>query len=111
MKFSSKNVAMQPEILKRKLGAEYTTPITLNFGDATEIKAGTPIAANGAVATTTEGVSNAVGILLVDANTENPNGTILKAYGVVNTANCPVVSSASVITSAVKAALPLIVFE
>ena len=118
MNFSSNGVAMTPEILKRKLGAEYLVPVAIaasEFAYTTVIKAGTPIDKDGKVAEDTEygGVttSNAVGILLNDVYVENPNGSLIKACAVVNTDNCPKVDAASVITSYVKAALPLIQFE
>ena len=119
MTFSSNAVDMTPEILKRKLGAEYMVPVTIassEFAYTDVIKAGTPIDADGKVAEDTvvdeyTTTSNAVGILLNDVYVTNPNGSLIKAFAVVNSANCPVVSTVSVITDAVKAALPLIVFE
>ena len=118
MKYSSNAVGMTKEILKRKLGSEYLVPVTIassEFAYTDVIKAGTPIDKDGKVAEDTEygGVttSNAVGILLNDVYVENPNGSLIKAFAVVNTANCPVVSTVSVITEYVKAALPLIQFE
>lgn len=118
MNFSSNDVAMTPEILKRKLGGEYLVPVTIKsteFSSVDVIPAGTPINSDGEVAqdTTASGVttSDAVGILLNDVYKTNPNGSLIKAFAVVNTANCPAPSSTSVITDAVKAALPLIVFE
>lgn len=119
MTFSSNAVDMTPEILKRKLGAEYMVPVTIassEFAYTDVIKAGTPIDKDGKVAEDTvvdeyTSTSNAVGILLNDVYVTNPNGSLIKAFAVVNVANCPVVSTVSVITNAVKAALPLIVFE
>ena len=118
MNFSSNAVAMTPEILKRKLGAEYLGPVTIaatEFAYTDVIKAGTPINKDGEVAEDTEygGVttSDAVGILLNDVYIDNPNGSLIKAFAVVNTDNCPKVDNVSVITDYVKAALPLIQFE
>lgn len=119
MKFATSNVEMTKEILKRKLGGEYFVPVTIassEFAYTDVIKAGTPIDKDGKVAEDTvvdeyTSTSNAVGILLNDVFVENPNGSLIKAFAVVNSANCPVVSTVSVITDAVKAALPLIVFE
>ena len=118
MKFAESSVNMTPEILKRKLGGEYLVPVTIassEFAYTTVIKAGTPINADGEVAEDTEygGVttSDAVGILLNDVYVENPNGSLIKAFAAVNTANCPKVDNVSVITDYVKAALPLIIFE
>ena len=119
MNFTTSAVEMTPEILKRKLGGEYFVPVTIassEFAYTDVIAAGTPIAADGTVAEDTvvdeyTSTSNAVGILLNDVYVGNPNGSLIKAFAAVNTANCPVVSETSVITDAVKAALPLIVFE
>lgn len=118
MKFDSNAINMTPEILKRKLGAEYLVPVTIassEFAYTDVIKAGTPINKDGEVAEDTEygGVttSDAVGILLNDVYVENPNGSLIKAFAVVNTDNCPKVDNVSVITDYVKAALPLICFE
>ena len=118
MNYSSNTVGETKEILKRKLGGEYLVPVTIaasEFAYTAVIKAGTPIDKDGKVAEDTEygGVttSNAVGILLNDVYVDNPNGSLIKAFAVVNTANCPVVSTVSVITDYVKAALPLIKFE
>lgn len=118
MNFTSNAVKMTSEILKRKLGGEYFVPVTIKsteFASVDVIPAGTPINADGEVAqdTTSQGVttSDAVGILLNDVLVSNPNGSLIKAFAAVNTANCPVSSGSSVITDAVKAALPLICFE
>lgn len=118
MNFVQSAIDMTPEILKRKLGGEYFVPVTIKsteFSGVDVILAGTPINADGEVAqdTTAQGVttSDAVGILLNDVSVDNPNGSLIKAFAAVNTANCPTSSGSSVITDAVKAALPLIVFE
>jgi hypothetical protein len=111
MKFTKNAVANQPEILKRRLGGELLEPITVVFGEnVTEVKGGTPIAVDGSVATTTEGTSNAVGILLYDVTVGEPVGSLIKAFAVVNTANANA-NSGNAITDDVKEALPLIVFE
>lgn len=119
MNFTSSAVEMTSEILKRKLGGEYLVPVTIaatEFAYTEVIKAGTPIAADGTVAKDTvvdeyTSTSNAVGILLNDVLVSNPNGSLIKAFAAVNVANCPKVDNVSVITDAVKAALPLIAFE
>lgn len=108
MKFASNAVNMQREILKRKLGGELFSEITLDFTGVTGgvVKAGSPISAAGVVANT----ANAVGILYTDVYEDNPNGTIIKAFAVVNEANCNA-NSGLTLADEVKAALPLIVFE
>ena len=87
-------------------------PITLDFTSVVagadgvkRVKAGAPISAAGVVANT----SSAIGILLFDVDEFRPQGTILKkAYlnKSVAEANCGLTYDA-----AVKAALPMIVFE
>lgn len=90
------------------------TPITLDFSDVATtdtatglkiVKAGSPISAAGVVANT----SSAIGILLFDVLEDRPQGTILKkAY-----LNTTVAQTHSGVTydDAVKAALPMVVFE
>lgn len=81
--------------------------ITLDFSDVSGgvVKAGTPISAAGVAANT----SSAIGILLHDVYEERPQGTILKkAY--LNTSVAQTHSGVSY-DAAVKAALPMIVFE
>ena len=109
MNFSNNAVGMTPEILKRKLGAEYIVPVTIassEFSSSTVVKAGSPISASGTIANT----SLAVGILLEDVYKENPNGAIIKAFAVVNKDNAEANASLT-IASAVVSALPLVVFE
>lgn len=108
MKFKSTTVNMQPEILKRKLGGELFSGITLDFSNVTGgvVKAGSPISAAGVVANT----ADAIGILYTDVSEDNPNGTIIKAFACVNEANANA-NAGITIADAVKTALPLIVFE
>ncbi len=109
MIFSSNEVGMTPEILKRKLGGELIVPVTIassEFSSATVVKAGNPISASGTIANT----SSAVGILLNDVYAENPNGALIKAYATVNKANAEANASIT-IASAVISALPLVTFE
>ncbi len=116
MKFTETSVSNSPEILKRKLGGELLAPVTLASGAFTNgvCKAGTPINASGAKATTTtsEGSStnDAVGILLNDVYSADPNGSLIKAFACVN---ATVGASHSGVTydTALKAKLNLIVFE
>ncbi len=108
MKFKESSVTTQKEILKRKLGGELFVPITLDASAFTDgvCKAGNPIAADGKV----DNATAPIGILLSDVYDSNPNGTILKAFGVVNEANANA-NAGITIATAVKTALPLIVFE
>lgn len=109
MKYTEIKALSQFEILKVNTGGEYFAPVTLNSAAFTDgvCKAGSPITADGKIDNTES--SKAVGILLNDVYDDNPNGTLLKAFGVVNTANAD--SNAGITISAgVKTALPLIVF-
>lgn len=108
MNFKKTSVTTQKEILKRKLGGELFEEITLNAAAFTDgvCKAGNPIAADGKV----DNETAPVGILLNDVYEENPNGTIVKAFACVNEANANANANIT-IASAVKTALPLIVFE
>ena len=121
MKFKKTSVTSQKEILKRKLGGELFEEITLDASAFTDgvCKAGSPIAADGKfVNGRTTGVDSVsvndaapVGILLTDVyKDENPNGIILIAFGVLNSANNQT-STGEAVAEAVKTALPLIVFE
>lgn len=108
MNFSEKSVTTQKEILKRKLGGELFEEIKLDSTAFTSgiCKAGNPIAADGKV----DNATAPVGILLTDVYEENPNGTILKAFGVVNEKNANA-NAGIEIAAAAKKALTLIVFE
>lgn len=116
MNFTTTSVGSSVEILKRKLGAELIVPFELDDDAFTNglCKAGTPINADGEKATTTtsEGTStnDAIGILLNDVYSSNPNGALIKAFACVN---ATVGASHSGVTydNALKSALPLIVFE
>lgn len=106
MLVKNSNVTTTPEILKRKLGAEYLVPATITGFTNGVCKAGSPIDADGAVANS----EDAVGILLYDVYEQNPNGSLIKAFAVVNTANAEA-NSGLTIDDAVKTALPMVIFE
>lgn len=103
-----KNTSVQttPEILKRKLGAEYLVPVTITDFNNGVCKAGSPIGADGTV----QNGANAVGILLYDVYEQNPNGSLVKAFAVINTANAEA-NTGLTIEDAVKTALPMVIFE
>ena len=103
-----KNTSVQttPEILKRKLGAEYLVPVTVTQFANGVCKAGSPIGADGTV----QNGTNAVGILLYDVYEQNPNGSLVKAFAVINTENAEA-NAGLTIDSAVKTALPMVIFE
>lgn len=108
MRFAEVTKSSTPEVLKRLLGAEYLVPVVLDSTAFTSgvCAAGTAIDKDGKVAKTdgTTGLSNAVGILLNDVYVENPNGSLVKAFAVINSAN-------TTATAADKTALPLLMFE
>ena len=99
------------QILKRK--PFEAIPMTLDFSSVSDklangkkvVKAGTPIGATGTV----DNTATVVGILLHDVTEDRPQGTLLKkAY--IDTAVAQAHSGVEII-SAVKTALPMIVFE
>lgn len=106
MQVKNTNVTTTPEILKRKLGAEYLVPVTITEFENGVCKAGSPIDADGAVANS----ADAVGILLYDVYEQNPNGSLIKAFAVVNTANAEA-NTGLTIEDEVKTALPMVIFE
>lgn len=109
MKFSSVKAGATPEILKRKLGAEYSKPITVYstaFGTAGVVKAGTPLDKDGKIANT----SAAVGLLWNDVYEENPNGALLVGDAVINKANAEANSKLTLATAAITA-LSHLIFE
>ena len=109
MNFDTKSVVSTPEILKRKLGGELFVPVTIassEFASKDVVKAGSPIGADGTI----KNDGDAVGILLNDVAKENPNGSLIKAFATINTANAEQ-NSGLVIAGAVKSALPNIIFE
>lgn len=74
------------------------------------IKAGTPIGADGkpAVTSGTPAASNAIGILLHDTYSDDPNGTIV-IHGFIDTAKAQT-NSGVTIDAETKAALPMVQF-
>ena len=106
MNVKNTNINSTPEILKRKLGGELLVPVTVTEFANGVCKAGTPLDAAGAVAND----GTAVGILLYDVYEENPNGSLVKAFAVINLANAEA-NSGLTIDTAVKTALANVVFE
>lgn len=112
MKYKTKALTSTPEILKRECGGEYSKPITLASSAFTNglCKAGTPINADGEIATTSSDSNNAVGILWNDVYDVNPNGSIIVAFAVINATVAQAHSSVTY-DAPMKAALPLLIFE
>jgi hypothetical protein len=110
MNFTNRVITQPVEILKND---HYVgKPITLNFTAVTAdsngqkiVKAGTPINASGVA----DNTATAVGVLLKDVYSGNPNGTIV-IHGFIETAKAAVHSGVT-IAAAVKTALPLVSFQ
>lgn len=85
-------------------------PITVDLTGVSGgvMKAGTPLAADGGAAVTTESTSDAVGVLLYDVSADNPNGTIV-IHGFIDTAKAQAHSGVTV-DAATKTALKMILF-
>lgn len=101
MKYSVKSASMALEILKRKLGAEYSKPVTCHstaFSNGV-VKAGTPLDKDGKISND----GSAVGILWNDVFEENPNGSLLVADAVVNKKNAEVHSGYTLASTAMSA--------
>lgn len=106
MNVKNTNVTTTPEILKRKLGAEYLVPVTITeFADGV-CKAGSPIGSDGTI----QNGASVAGILLYDVYEQNPNGSLIKGEAVINLANAEA-NSGLTINEAVKTALATVHFE
>ena len=104
MKFSDVTISATPEVLKRKLGAEYLKEITIDSSAFTNgfLAAGSAVAADGK-ASTGDG-SDVYGITLNDCYDDNPNVSVIVAFAVINGAN-------TTATSSDRAALTNLYFE
>ena len=104
MKYAQTSALGTPEVLKRKLGGELITPITVHASAFTNglCAAGTVLAADGKESSG-DG-SDCFGILINDVYADNPNGSVIRAFATINTAN-------TTATSDDRAALSLLVFE
>ena len=106
MNVKNTNVTTTPEILKRKLGAEYLVPVTITEFANGVCKAGSPIGSDGTI----KNDESVVGILLYDVYEQNPNGSLIKGEAVINLANAEA-NSGLTINEAVKTALATVHFE
>ena len=111
MKYEQTEYVGDVQILKRKpfeaipMTLDFTSVVTKLANGKKVVKAGTPIGATGTV----DNTATVVGILLHDVTEDRPQGTLLKkAY--INTEVAKAHSGVT-IESAVKTALPMIVFE
>lgn len=112
MKYSVSSVGTTPEILKRKLGAEFSKPITLASSAFTNgvCKAGTPINADGEKAQTSAGSNDAIGILWNDVEEGNPNASLIVAYAVINSTVAAAYSGVTY-DATLKSTLSNLIFE
>ena len=106
MNVKNTNVTTTPEILKRKLGAEYLVPVTITEFAGGVCKAGSPIGADGTI----QNGAGVAGILLYDVYEQNPNGSLIKGEAVINLANAEA-NSGLTIAEEVKTALATVHFE
>ena len=106
MNVKNTNVTTTPEILKRKLGAEYLVPVTITEFAEGVCKAGSPIGADGTI----QNGAGVAGILLYDVYEQNPNGSLIKGEAVINLANAEA-NSGLTIAEEVKTALATVHFE
>ena len=111
MKYEQTEYVGDVQILKRKpfeaipMTLDFTSVVTKLANGKKVVKAGTPIGATGTV----DNTATVVGILLHDVTEDRPQGTLLKkAY--IDTAVAQAHSGVEIV-SAVKTALPMIVFE
>lgn len=111
MIFETKSFAGDVLILKRSpfegvpMGLDFTSVSDTDANGKKIVKAGTPIGKTGVA----DNTATVVGILLFDVTEDRPVGTLVKkAY--IDTAKAQA-HSGVVISSDVKAALPMVVFE
>lgn len=104
MKYTDTTISATPEVLKRKLGAEYLKEITIDATAFTngKLAAGSAVAADGKKSTGNG--SDVYGITLNDCYSDNPNTSVIVAFAVINGAN-------STATSSDRAALTNLIFE
>ena len=104
MKFNDVSIAATPEVLKRKLGAEYLKEIEIHSSAFTNgvlaagsavTKAGKKSAGNG---------SDVYGITLNDCYEDNPNVSVIVAFAVINL-------NSTTATTSDRAALTNLCFE
>lgn len=111
MKFKESKVTSQKEILKVKLDGTFYDKIKLDDSAFTNgvCKAGNPISAEGKKVNAGTSDAAPIGILLYDVYDENPNGTLVRAFAVINEANANANASIT-IAAGVKTALDKLVF-
>ena len=104
MKYSDVSIAATPEVLKRKLGAEYLKEIEIHSSAFTNGKLAAGSAITKAGKKSAGDGSDVYGITLNDCYDDNPNTSVIVAFAVINGAN-------TTATSSDRAALPNLYFE
>ena len=104
MKVNDVSIAATPEVLKRKLGAEYLKEIEIHSSAFTNGKLAAGSAITKAGKKSTGNGSDVYGITLNDCYEDNPNTSVIVAFAVINGAN-------TTATSSDRAALSNLYFE
>ena len=95
MKYSDVSIAATPEVLKRKLGAEYLKEIEIHSSAFTNGKLAAGSAITKAGKKSAGDGSDVYGITLNDTYEDNPNTSVIVAFAVINGANTTATSSDS----------------
>ena len=104
MKVNDVSIAATPEVLKRKLGAEYLKEIEIHSSAFTNGKLAAGSAVTKAGKKSAGNGSDVYGITLNDCYDDNPNTSVIVAFAVINGAN-------TTATSSDRAALTNLYFE
>lgn len=104
MKVNDVSIAATPEVLKRKLGAEYLKEIEIHSSAFTNGKLAAGSAVTKAGKKSAGNGSDVYGITLNDCYDDNPNTSVIVAFAVINGAN-------TTATSSDRAALSNLYFE
>ena len=104
MKFNDVSIAATPEVLKRKLGAEYLKEIEIHSSAFTNGKLAAGSAITKAGRRSTGNGSDVYGITLNDTYEDNPNTSGIVAFAVINL-------NSTTATTSDRAALTNLYFE
>jgi len=104
MKFNDVSIAATPEVLKRKLGAEYLKEIEIHSSAFTNGKLAAGSAITKAGRKSTGNGSDVYGITLNDTYEDNPNTSVIVAFAVINL-------NSTTATTSDRAALSNLYFE
>lgn len=104
MKFNDVSIAATPEVLKRKLGAEYLKEIEIHSSAFTNGKLAAGSAVTKAGKKSAGNGSDVYGITLNDCYEDNPNVSVIVAFAVINL-------NSTTATTSDRAALTNLCFE